>query len=93
MRTDIYCRDLGKYIKERHDMLVQDFKIFLSEEEIAYLHGLATEISVDNFVHDIIRKKVYEVGKGKNLKLVTKAEYDAIVASRPTKKRKKGAKK
>lgn len=58
MRTDLYERNLKKYVKEREDMIVKDFKIGLDKAEKEHLHSLTTEISVDNFVRDIIRKKL-----------------------------------
>lgn len=58
MRTDLYERNLQKYIKEREDMIVKDFKIRLNKSEKEHLHSMKTEISVDNFVRDILRKKL-----------------------------------
>lgn len=58
MRTDLYERSPKKYTKEREDMIVKDFKIRLSKEEKEHLYSLTTEISVDNFVRDIIRQKL-----------------------------------
>ena len=58
MRTDLYERSLKKYIKEKEDMIVKDFKIRLSKAEKDHLYSLTTEISVDNFVRDIIRRKL-----------------------------------
>lgn len=57
MRTDIYCRDLEKYVKERENML-KDFRIRLNKTEMEYLHSLTSEIAVDNFIKEIIRKKL-----------------------------------
>ena len=57
MRPDIYARDISKYIKEREDML-KDFRIRMNKTEREHLHSLTTEISVDNFIRDIIRKKL-----------------------------------
>lgn len=58
MRTDLYERHLKQYIKERENMLVKDFKINLSWNEKEHLHSLTTEISVDNFVRDVILRKL-----------------------------------
>ena len=57
MRTDIYCRDLEKYVKERENML-KDFRIRLNKTEREHLHSLTSEIAVDNFIKEIIRKKL-----------------------------------
>ena len=57
MRTDLYDRHLRKYIEEREDML-KDFKIRLTKSDKEHLYELSTEISVDNFIREIIRKKL-----------------------------------
>ena len=59
MRTDItHPTQQGAYVNERICMLEEQFKISLTKEEKQHLHELATEISVDNFVRDIIRRKL-----------------------------------
>ena len=58
MRIDKRKQELKKYVKEREKMLEDEFKVKLTKSEKKRLHELATEISVDNFVRDIIRKKL-----------------------------------
>lgn len=58
MRTYLYERKLQKYIKERIKLLERDFKIRLSKAEKEHFYELTTEIAVDNFARDIIRKKL-----------------------------------
>lgn len=57
MRPDIYARNISKYIKEREKML-KHFRISLQNDELEHLHTLTTEIAVDNFIRDIIHKKL-----------------------------------
>ncbi len=44
------------YIKEKIKMLRKDFHIRLTDEEIAHIHSLETEIAVDNYCHDLFMK-------------------------------------
>lgn len=58
MRVDRRKQGLVKYVKEREKILEEDFAVKLTKSEKQRLHKLATEISVDNFVRDIICNKL-----------------------------------
>lgn len=45
------------YIKEKLEIL-EGFEIILSSDQLSYIMGLKTEISVDNYARDLIKKKL-----------------------------------
>lgn len=48
---------LEKYCEAKLEILGRDFKITLTEEEIAYAHTLKTEIQIEQFCLGIIDKR------------------------------------
>ena len=89
MRTDIYASDmsLAQYKAEKIAVL-EDFRIFLNDDELANLNSLATEIAIDNFARELIRTKTKSVGRGESMRMVTEAEYACIVREIRRRKRK-----
>lgn len=47
---------LDEYIEEKLKMLGQDFCIRLKKHEIKHFHTFKTEVQVDNYVRDLLRK-------------------------------------
>ena len=45
---------LDKYIKEKIRMLKKDFCIPMTDEQIAHMQELKSEIQVDNYAQDLI---------------------------------------
>jgi hypothetical protein len=45
---------LKQYIREKIRMLRKDFCIDLTDEQIAHMRSLKSEIAVDNYAHDLI---------------------------------------
>lgn len=46
------------YVKEKIKMLKRDFRIRLTDAEVAHIHSLKTEIAVDNFCHALFMKRL-----------------------------------
>lgn len=49
---------LPQYIAHKISMLQSNFKLKLTEAEIAHMESLQTEIAVDNYAHSLIMKKL-----------------------------------
>ena len=83
MRADIYARDsdLDRY-KEEKVRVLEDFRIFLTEDDKQYLSELTTENAVDMFARRMINTKTRAIGKGKTLRMVSEEEYAALSQER-----------
>lgn len=46
------------YIRNKVSMLKSDFKIFLTPEDLEKLLFAGSEISVDNYAHDLIKRRL-----------------------------------
>ena len=49
---------LPRYITHKISMLQSNFKLKLTEAEIAHMEALTSEIAVDNYAHALIMKKL-----------------------------------
>lgn len=45
---------LKQYIEEKIDMITDEFRIYLREEEKAHFRSLKSEIEVDHYARDIL---------------------------------------
>lgn len=49
---------IATYINDKIRMLKKHFYIKLTDEEIAHMESLTTEISVDNYAHKLIMTRI-----------------------------------
>ena len=52
-----FFRTPGKYVKDKLKILKRDFCIDATEEEIAHLNTLTTQIQIDNAILSIIARR------------------------------------
>lgn len=52
--VDTQSKTLKQYIEEKIDMITDEFRIYLREEEKAHFRSLKSEIEVDHYARDIL---------------------------------------